>query len=60
VGSFAGLLVRAFIAESLALSVGVGIVAFAVIVVLQRRHQIGGWAQIEQWLPTPFPREPTP
>jgi hypothetical protein len=59
-GSFAGLLVRAFIAESLALSVGVGIVAFGVIVVLQRRHQIGRWAQIEQRLPTLFPSEPTP
>jgi hypothetical protein len=60
VGSFAGLLVRAFIAESLALSVGIGIVAFGVIVLLQRRHQIGRWARIEQRLPTLFPSEPTP
>jgi hypothetical protein len=59
-GSFAGLLVRAFIGESLVLSAGVGIVAFVVIVFLLRRHQIARWYQIEQRLPTLFPREPTP
>jgi hypothetical protein len=60
VGSFAGLLVGAFIVESLALCVGVGITAFVVSVLLQRRHQIARWQQIEQRLPTLFPREPTP
>jgi hypothetical protein len=60
VGSFAGLLVRALIMESLALSVGVGIAAFVVSVLLQRRHQIARWNQIEQRLPTLFPSEPNP
>ncbi|HYZ06324.1 MAG TPA: hypothetical protein VE691_14740, partial [Rubrobacter sp.] len=60
VGSFAALLVRAFIVESLALSVGVGIAAFVVSALLQRRHQIARWTQIEQRLPTLFPSEPTP
>ena len=60
VGSFAGLLVRALIMESLALSVGVGIAAFVVSVLLQRRHQIARWQQIEQRLSTLFPSEPTP
>jgi hypothetical protein len=60
VGSFAALLVRAFIVESLALSVGVGIAAFVVSALLQRRHQIARWNQIEQRLPTLFPSEPTP
>jgi len=60
VGSFAGLLVGAFMVESLALSVGVGIAAFVVSVLLQRRHQIARWHQIEQRLPTLFPSEPIP
>ena len=60
VGSFAALLVRAFIVESLALSVGVGIAAFVVSALLQRRHQIARWNRIEQRLPTLFPSEPTP
>jgi hypothetical protein len=60
VGSFAGLLVVAFVVESLALSVGVGIAAFVVSVLLQRRYQIARWHQIEQRLPTLFPSEPTP
>ena len=60
VSSFAALLVRAFIVESLALSVGVGIAAFVVSALLQRRHQIARWNQIEQRLPTLFPSEPTP
>ena len=60
VGSFAGLLVGAFMVQSLALSVGVGIAAFVVSVFLQRRHQIGRWQQIEQRLPTLFPSEPIP
>jgi hypothetical protein len=59
VGSFAGLLVRAFGVGSLAPSVGVGIAAFLVSVFLQRRHQIGRWTQIEQRLPPLFPSEPT-
>jgi len=59
-GAFAGLLVRAFIVESLALSVGVGIAVFVVSVLLQRRHQIARWHQIEQRLPPLFPSEPTP
>jgi hypothetical protein len=60
VGSFAALLVRAFLVESVALSVGVGIAAFVVSAFLQRRHQIARWNQIEQRLPTLFPSEPTP
>jgi hypothetical protein len=59
-GAFAGLLVRAFIVELLALSVGVGIAVFVVSVLLHRRHQIARWHQIEQRLPTLFPSEPTP
>jgi hypothetical protein len=59
VGAFAGLLVPAFIMESLALSVGVGITVFVVSGLLQRRHQIARWRQIEQRLPTLFPSEPT-
>jgi hypothetical protein len=59
-GSFVGLLVGAFVAESLALSVGAGIAVFVVSVLLQRRHQIARWRQIEQRLPTLFPSEPTP
>jgi hypothetical protein len=59
-GAFAGLLVRAFIVESLAHSVGVGIAEFVVSVLLQRRHQIARWHQIEQHLPPLFPSEPTP
>jgi hypothetical protein len=60
VGSFAALLVGAFIVESLALSVGVGIAAFVMSALLQRRHQIARWAQIEHRLPTLFPSEPAP
>jgi hypothetical protein len=60
VGAFAGLLVPAFIMESLALSVGVGITVFIVSGLLQRRHQIARWRQIEQRLPTLFPSEPAP
>jgi len=59
VGAFAGLLVPAFIVESLALSVGVGIAVFVVSGLLQRRHQIARWRQIEQRLPTLFPSERT-
>jgi hypothetical protein len=59
VGAFAGLLVPAFIVESLALSVGVGIAVFVVSGFLQRRHQIARWRQIEQRLPTLFPSERT-
>jgi hypothetical protein len=59
-GSFAGLLVGAFIVESLALSVGVGIAVFVVSGFLQRRYQLAKWTQIEQRLPTLFPSEPTP
>ena len=59
-GSFAGLLVGAFMVESLALSVGVGIAVFVVSVLLQRRHQIARWRQIERRLPTLFPSESTP
>jgi len=58
-GSFASLLVRAVVVESLALSVGVGIAVFVVSVLLHRRHQITRWRQIEQRLPTLFPSEPT-
>jgi hypothetical protein len=58
-GSFAGLLVRVFRVESLALSMGVGIAVFVVSVWLHRRHQIARWYQIEQRLPTLFPREQT-
>ena len=54
-GSFSGLLVGAFIAESLTLSVGVGIAVFVVSLLLLRRHQIARWRQIEQRLPTLFP-----
>jgi len=60
VGSFAGLLVRAVGVESLALSVGVGIAVFGVSVLLQRRHQVARWHQIEHRLPTHFPSESTP
>jgi len=60
VGSFAGLLVRAVGVESLALSVGVGIAVFGVSVLLQRRHQVARWHQIEHRLPTLFPSESTP
>jgi len=60
VGSFAGLLVRAIVVESLAVSVGVGIAVFVVSVLLQRRHQVARWHQIEHRLPTLFPSEPTP
>jgi hypothetical protein len=60
VGAFAGLLVGAFIVESLAPSVGVGIAAFVVSGLLQRRHQIARWDQIVQRLPTLFPSEQTP
>ena len=59
-GSFAGLLVGAFMVESLALSVGVGTAVFVVSVLLQRRHQIARWRQIERRLPTLFPSESTP
>jgi hypothetical protein len=59
VGSFAGLMVRAFIGETLVLSVGVGIAVFVVSVFLQWRHQMERWDQIEQRLPTLFPSEPT-
>jgi hypothetical protein len=59
VGSFAGLLVRVVGVESLALSMGVGIAVFVVSVWLHRRHQIARWHQIEQRLPTLFPREQT-
>jgi hypothetical protein len=58
-GSFAGLLVRVFRVESLALSMGVGIAVFVVSVWLHRRHQIARWYQIEQRSPTLFPREQT-
>jgi hypothetical protein len=60
VGAFAGLLVGAFIVESLAPSVGVGIAVFVVSGLLQRRHQIARWDQIVQRLPTLFPSEQTP
>jgi hypothetical protein len=60
VGAFAGLLVGAFIVESLAPSVGVGIAAFVVSGLLQRRHQIARWDQIVRRLPTLFPSEQTP
>jgi hypothetical protein len=60
VGSFAGMLVRAIVVESLAVSVGVGIAVFVVSVLLQRRHQVARWHQIEHRLPTLFPSEPTP
>ncbi len=59
VGSFAGLLVGAFVAGSVALGTGVGIAAFAVSGWLLRRHQIARWHQIERRLPTLFPSEPT-
>jgi len=59
-GSFVGLLVRAIVVESLALCVGAGIAMFLVSVLLQRRHQITRWRQIEQRLPTLFPSERTP
>jgi hypothetical protein len=60
VGAFAGLLVGALIVESLAPSVGVGIAAFVVSGLLQRRHQIARWDQIVRRLPTLFPSEQTP
>jgi hypothetical protein len=59
VGSFGGLLIRAVGVESLALSVAVGIAVFVVSGLLQRRHQIARWQQIEGRLPTLFPSEPT-
>jgi hypothetical protein len=50
VGSFAGVLVRTVVVESLPLSVGVGIAVFVVSVLIQRRYQIARWQQIEQRL----------
>src|SRR5215216_1154100 len=52
--------IRHLFVETVALSVGVGIAAFVVSVLLQRRHQIARWHQIEERLPTLFPSEPNP
>ena len=56
-GSFVGLLIRAVVVDSLALSVGVGIVVFLVSVFLHQRHQLARWHQTEQRLPVLFPSE---
>ena len=60
VGSFVGLLIRAVVVDSLALSVGVGIVVFLVSVFLHQRHQLARLHQTEQRLPALFPSERTP
>jgi hypothetical protein len=57
VGSFAGLLVRAVGVEVLALSMGVGIAVFFVSVMIHRRSVIARLNQIDQRLPTLFPKE---
>src|SRR5215211_22763 len=59
VGSFVGLLIRAVVVDSLALSVGVGIVVFLVSVFLHQRHQLARLHQTEQRLPALFPSERT-
>ena len=59
-GSFAGLLLRAVVVESLPLSVGAGIVVFLVSVFLQQRHQAARWLQTRQRLPVLFPSERDP
>jgi hypothetical protein len=59
-GSFAGVLVQAVVVESLPLGAGVGIAVFVASVVLQRRHQVARWQEIEDRLPTLFPSEGTP
>lgn len=57
VGSFAGLLVRAVGVEVFAFSMGVGIAVFFVSVMMHRRDQLARLNQIDQRLPTLFPKE---
>jgi hypothetical protein len=57
VGSLAGLLVRAVGVEVLALSMGVGIAVFFVSVLIHRRSVIARLNQIDERLPTLFPKE---
>jgi hypothetical protein len=52
-----GLLIRAVVVDSLALSVGAGIVVFLVSVFLHQRHQLARLHQTEQRLPALFPHE---
>jgi hypothetical protein len=59
-GSFAGVLVQTVVVESLPLSAGVGTAVFIASVILQRRHQVARWQEIEDRLPTLFPSERTP
>lgn len=59
-GSFAGVLAQAVVAGSLLLGAGVGTAVFVASVVLQRRHQVARWQEIEGRLPTLFPSERTP